>query len=126
MNKIARTLLTAAVLLMGAKASAHGIPQPQHGGLIDDAGLVAVEMVSKGDTVELYLTDDDQPVSASNVKGVLTVTSGDDRKQLDIVPVAGNQLESNGITVTPGARVSALLTLADGQTKVNARFKIPQ
>ncbi len=124
MKAVFHSLLVACVLFM-SQANAHGVPQPQHGGLIEDAGLVAIEMVANGDTVDLYLTDHDQPVSAEGVTGVLTITTRHKRVKTDIVALSGNQLQSKGVSYQSGSRVSALLTLADGKTKVSARFKIP-
>ncbi|MFJ4142879.1 hypothetical protein [Pseudomonas sp. NPDC089734] len=125
MKTVLNTLLATACALLMSQASAHGIPTPQHGGLIEDAGLVAIEMVANGDTIDLYLTDHDQPVSAEGVTGVLTITTRHKREKTEIVPVSGNQLRSQGVSYKSGSRVSALLTLADGKTKVSARFKIP-
>ncbi|WP_122318379.1 hypothetical protein [Pseudomonas cichorii] len=124
MKAVFHCLLVACALFIG-QANAHGIPKPQHGGLIEDAGLVAIEMVANGDTVDLYLTDHDQAVSAENVSGVLTITTRHKRVKTDIVAVSGNHLQSKGVSFQSGSRVSALLTLADGETKVSARFKIP-
>lgn len=124
MKAVFHSLLVACALFMN-QANAHGVPQPQHGGLIEDAGLVAIEMVANGDTVDLYLTDHDQPVSAEGVTGVLTITTRHKRVKTDIVALSGNQLQSKGVSYQSGSRFSALLTLADGKTKVSARFKIP-
>ncbi|WP_321794726.1 hypothetical protein [Caballeronia sp. J97] len=124
MKPITRILAISAVAFLSSQAWAHGVPMPQHGGLVDDAGLVAVEMVAKGNTVELYLTDDDAPVDAQNVKGTLTVTGPDAKQQSSIAPLSGNQLQSKGVTVKPGSKVTALLTMADGVTKVSARFVV--
>ncbi len=124
MKAVFHCLLVACALFM-SQANAHGVPQPQHGGLIEDAGLVAIEMVANGDTVDLYLTDHDQQVSADNVTGVLTITTRHKRVKTDIIALSGNQLQSKGVSYQSGSRVSALLTLADGKTKVSARFKIP-
>lgn len=124
MNNLARILAVSASAFMINHAVAHGIPLPQHGGLIDDAGVVAVEMVAKSGAVDLYVTDDDAPVDAKGIKGVLTVTSkAGTKKEIPIAPVSGNHLQSKGIDVEPGSRVTALLTMADGTTKVSARFK---
>ncbi|MBX8518372.1 hypothetical protein K5D33_08305 [Pseudomonas cichorii] len=124
MKAVFHSLLVACAIFM-SQANAHGAPQPQHGGLIEDAGLVAIEMVTNGDTVDLYLTDHDQPISAENVTGVLTITTRHKRVKTDIVALSGNQLQSKGVSYQSGSRISALLTLADGKTKVSARFKIP-
>ncbi|MEN1835663.1 hypothetical protein AAIM60_22545 [Pseudomonas lijiangensis] len=125
MKAFFQTLLAATCALLMSQASAHGVPQPQHGGLIEDAGLVAIEMVARGDTVDLYLTDHDEPVSAASVTGVLTITTRHKRAKTDIVALSGNQLQSKGVSYQSGSRISALLTLADGKTKVSARFRIP-
>ncbi|WP_095067605.1 hypothetical protein [Pseudomonas sp. Irchel 3A18] len=124
MKAVFHCLLVACALFMN-QANAHGVPQPQHGGLIEDAGLVAIEIVTNGDTVDLYLTDHDQPISAENVTGVLTITTRHKRVKTDIVALSGNQLQSKGVSYQSGSRISALLTLADGKTKVSARFRIP-
>ncbi|MET3232885.1 UNVERIFIED_ORG: hypothetical protein ABIC54_005093 [Burkholderia sp. 1263] len=125
MNYLARTLAVTTAAFTINQAVAHGVPLPQHGGIMDDAGLVAVEMVAKNRTVELFVTDDDAPVDARNIKGVLTVTSASGaKKETPIAAVSGNQLRSQDVEVPPGSRVTALLTMADGTTKVSARFKV--
>lgn len=125
MNTLAKILAVTASAFFVSQAIAHGIPLPQHGGLMDDAGLVAVEMVAKPGAVDLYVTDDDAPVDAKNIKGVLTVTNAAGaKKETPITLVTGNQLQSKGVNVEAGSKVTALLTMADGTTKVSARFKV--
>ncbi|KWC21878.1 hypothetical protein WL48_33620 [Burkholderia ubonensis] len=124
MNPLCKTAAWLGCTLLVAHAWAHGVPMPQHGGLVDDAGLVAVEMAPGKGAVDLYLTDDDAPVDAHNVKGVLTVTNPDGKQEASIASVSGNQLRAKGVTVKPGAKVTTLLTMADGTTKVSARFKV--
>lgn len=124
MNAISRILAVSAAFFLTSQSWAHGVPMPQHGGIVDDAGLVAVELVAKDNAADLYLTDDDAPVDAQNVRGVLTVTGPDGKQQTTVTPLSGNQLHAKGVTVKPGTKVTALLTMADGVTKVSARFTV--
>jgi hypothetical protein len=125
MNNLARILAVSTSAFLINHAVAHGVPLPQHGGLMDDAGVVAVEMVAKSGVVDLYVTDDDAPVDSKGIKGVLTITNtAGAKKDTPIASVGGNRLQSKGVSVEPGSRVTALLTMADGTTKVSARFKV--
>ncbi len=74
------TLVSLAFLLLAAPAMAHDA-KPLHGGKIAFAGHFHVEMVAKGEAVEVYLIDHhNKPMPVAGYKG-LAILSADGKSQ---------------------------------------------
>jgi len=69
-----RTGLAAlALAALPASAFAHGSMKPQHGGLVHMSGETLIELVTGPKGVDVYLSEEDEPVPAA---GSLTPTTG--------------------------------------------------
>jgi hypothetical protein len=105
-------------------AQAHGGTQPEHGGVVQLVGDMTFELVARPEGVELYVEDDGDEVTSSDLVAKLTVVSAGARSDVTLTPSAGNKFEAKGVKIAPGAKVTVLLTLKDKQSKIAANFTI--
>jgi hypothetical protein len=121
-----KKLLTVAVLGLSALSSnvalAHGDAKAKHGGVVATANDLSFELAAEGGNAVIYIEDHGKPVAPTGLKGKLTVLSGAEKSEADLV-VAGDKLEAKGITLAPGAKaVAALVTPA--AKAITVRFTI--
>ncbi len=121
-----KKLLTVAVLGLSALsfnvALAHGGGKAKHGGVVATASDLSFELAAEGGNAVIYIEDHGKPVAPTGLKGKLTVLSGAEKSEADLV-VAGDKLEAKGITLAPGAKaVVALVTPA--AKAITVRFTI--
>jgi hypothetical protein len=121
-----KKLLTVAVLGLSALsfnvALAHGDAKAKHGGVVATANDLSFELAAEGGNAVIYIEDHGKPVAPTGLKGKLTVLSGAEKSEADLV-VAGDKLEAKGITLAPGAKaVAALVTPA--AKAITVRFTV--
>ena len=124
MKKIASVLLLASVALTLSSAYGHGAPTPNHGGQVLAVGETWLELVAGSGTVELYVEDDGDPMPSAGLGGQLTIQNGASKTEYALKPAGGNKLEAKGALAPKGAKVTAVLVLADKKTRVPATFVI--
>lgn len=117
---LGKLVLCSAALAMG-NAYGHGTPMARHGGVIQAVGETWLELVVKGDKIELYLEDDGDPMPSAGVSGTVSVAGKPG--ELTLSPAGDNKLTARGAVAT-GAKVTARLLLADKKTKVAATFAL--
>ena len=84
------TLLAA--LLTAVAADAHEAAG-QHGGRTTDVGAYHVELVAKGETVDIFVTNAKQePVPAGGFKGAAILVLGGKATRIPLAPAEGNRL----------------------------------
>jgi hypothetical protein len=105
-------------------AHAHGGTQPEHGGVVQLVGDMSFELVARPDGVELYVEDDGDEVNSADLAAKLTIVNAGTKSEVMLAPAAGNKFEAKGVKIAPGAKVTALLTLKDKQSKIAASFTI--
>lgn len=104
-------------------AMAHGAGKARHGGVVQVAHDVNFELVATADGVTLYLVDHDQPMPSKGIAGKLTVLQGGKKTEADLEEAGDNQLKANGVMVSKGAKVVAVLNNVEGKT-VTVRFSV--
>ena len=124
MKRIASAVLLASAALVLSSAHGHGTPTPNHGGQVMAVGETWLELVAANGAVELYVEDDGDPLPSADLSGHVTVQNGAARTDYVLKPAGGNKLEAKGAQVPKGAKVTAVLVLADKKTKVPASFII--
>jgi hypothetical protein len=122
MKRSITALLAAAALAAGA-AWGHGDEKARHGGLVQMAGEVKLELVAKGENAEVYLDDHGQPIPTGKLSGRLTVVSGAKKSVAKLEPEGGDRLVAKGVKLAKGDKVVALVLLEDKSTS-SARFVI--
>ncbi|WP_209714797.1 hypothetical protein [Duganella sp. 1411] len=124
MKKILGAVTLAAAALTSGHAFAHGAPVANHGGIVQAVGETWLELVVKGDQVELYLQDDGDDMPSAEVTGKVTLVTEAGRKEFALKPAGGNKLEAKAPGVAKVGKVLALLTMADKKTRVSTTFDI--
>ncbi|MFH7042063.1 hypothetical protein ABT392_07045 [Paucibacter sp. JuS9] len=122
MKKLSTLVLLAASLQLGV-AFAHGDEKPRHGGIVQMAGELKLELVATPDAAELYLDDHGQAVPTAKVSGKLTVLSGGAKSEFKLEPAAGDKLVAKGAKLVKGDKVIAVVITEDKQNS-SARFVI--
>ncbi|WCT79303.1 hypothetical protein [Novosphingobium humi] len=117
--------IVAAALALAAipgVAGAHGSMKPQHGGQVQMSGETLVELVSTPKGVDVYLTEEDEPVAAANYTAKLTQTAGTAKTEVKLVPAGANRLSASGFKAAKGARLVVALVDKSG-AKIFASFQ---
>jgi len=123
MKKSLSLLLAASAALALSTAHGHGTPTPNHGGIVQAVGDTWLELVPAGGKIELYVEDDGEPMPSAGLSGHVSVQNGGAKADYVLKPAGGNKLEAAGANAAKGARVIAVVVLAD-KTKVPATFVV--
>lgn len=118
----AKLLMTAALLSWSACAWAHDSTGP-HGGRVADAGQYHVELVSKSDKLELFVSDgNEKSIPATGFKAVAILVV-DGKSQRILLEPAGSALLSGTASVALPAQPKGVVQLTgpDGKT-AQAKF----
>lgn len=121
-----KKLLIVAVLALSALsfnvALAHGSAKAKHGGVLATANDLSFELAAEGGNAVIYIEDHGKPMAPTGLKGKLTVLSGAEKSEAELVVVV-NRLEAKGITLAPGAKVVAALVTPAAKA-ITVRFTI--
>lgn len=122
MRRFAVPLLLALALTPGA-VWAHGeAPQAAHGGLMQEAQELWVELVVKGTDVTVYVLDHaGKPVPATQVSGTATVLVGGQSHKVEL-SAAGEDGVRGKLPAPVTGNVVAAVALKVGGRAVSARF----
>src|SRR5262245_54900364 len=120
-----KILVTAGALaILPLTASAHSPKVGQNGGRQADAGSYHVEIVSKGQVLQVYLRDhSDQAISTQGFKGTAIFVIKGKPERIPLTPAGDNQLKGDAkvdLPVEPKGAVQ--LTTPTGST-VQAKFE---
>lgn len=123
MKKSKSLLLALSAALALSTAYGHGVPTPNHGGIVQAVGDTWLELVPAAGKIELYVEDDGDPMPSAGLSGHVSVENGGTKADYALKPAGGNKLEAAGARVPKGAKVIAVLVLAD-KSKVPATFVV--
>ena len=122
-NLAALALLTAPLAMAGV-AHAHGSMKPQHGGIVLMTGETLFELVTKPEGVELYVSEDDEPIASSSATAKLSIVSGAATKNAPLAPAAGNKYVAKGLKIAGGSKVTVTLVNNASKAKTFATFTV--
>ncbi len=112
------------LVALPVSVQAHGSMKPSHGGMVIMSGEILVELVRGAKGVDVYVSEEDEPIAASGLNAKLAVTAAGAKKDTPLVAGQGNKLSAPGLKVPPGAKVVvALVDKRDG-TKTFATFTV--
>ncbi len=123
MRMLIKTFLAIIPLVLSLQSYAHGITDPQHGGIVKVIGDVSLELVRGSDHVRVYILDD-VTVDTSGMSGKLKVESSAGKSQYPLTPIEDGGLEADGARVPSDSTVLAIIVKADGYSKIAAKFQI--
>lgn len=119
MKRIA-ALLTSA--LIATAAFAHEATGP-NGGRLVDAGSYHVELVPKGQGVDVYVTDaNDKPVPVAGYRGTAVLVVGGKPQRIALEPAGANRLSGPASVAIP-ANVKGAVQLQTPAGAVQGRFQ---
>jgi hypothetical protein len=114
-----RTLSTSLLIALSAcAASAHGIPKPKHGGVVDVGGEISFEMVVTPSTMTFFLEDHGKPIPTQGAVGELLLGSETGKKIGALRGASGNSMTGKLATFKPGSHLFIRVVLGDGSTVV--------
>lgn len=114
-KSILSVLAGVTLLALPLTANAHGSMKPSHGGIVTMSGEIMVELVRGPKGVDIYVSEEDEPIAAAGLNAKLTVTAGGAKKDTPLVAGKGNKLSAPGLKVPAGAKVVvALIDKRDG------------
>lgn len=121
--KLAPAIIIFALALAPSLSFAHGDrPQAAHGGEIQDAQGVWVELVVKASDVAIYvMTEDHKPVSSAQVTGSATVLVEGKSYKVELSPGRANSLQGKLSVAATGRIVATVALKVDGKP-ASARF----
>lgn len=114
--------LVLVVVLAIAPALAHDSTGP-NGGRVTDLGPFHVELIAKGSTVELYVTDaNNKVVAMDGYKGLAILAIAGKSERIGLAPGTENKLTGTStVAIPPNAKGVVRLTGPDGKTN-QAKF----
>lgn len=121
---ITAALAGLSLIALAGSASAHGSMKPLHGGIVTMTGETVVELVRAPKGVDVYITEEDEPLAASGFSGKLIVTAAGAKKETPLAAQAGNRLSAPGLKIPAGAKVTVALTAKGSGAKTLASFTV--
>ncbi|NOW45130.1 hypothetical protein FHW96_001285 [Novosphingobium sp. SG751A] len=113
---------TLAFIAIPGIAVAHGSMKPQHGGMVQMSGETVIELVSTPKGIDVYLTDEDEPVAAAGYTAKLTQTAGGAKTEAVLTLAGANKLSAAGFKPVKGAKLVVALIDKSG-AKIFATFQ---
>ncbi|ETI65398.1 hypothetical protein C100_02250 [Sphingobium sp. C100] len=101
---IGLTLIAAPAML-----HAHGSMKPQHGGMVQMTGETMVELVSGPKGVDIYLSEEDEPIAAAGFTAKLTQSAAGKKTEAALKAAGGNKLVAAGFKPVKGAKLIVML-----------------
>lgn len=114
--------LLATLMLIASPALAHDAPR-NHGGVVADVGPYHVELVAKGQAIDLYLTDDaNRAVEAAAFKGVAILIVDGKPQRIVVTPASGNRLTGSASGAVTGAPKGAVQLQTPQGATIQGKF----
>ena len=124
-NAHALVLSAAFSLLVPVVVQAHGSMKPTHGGIVQMSGEILVELVAAPKGLEIYVSEEDEPVPATDFNARLIITAANGTKTGGALSVAGgNKFVAPGVKVPAGGKVVVALVAKADDAKTFATFRM--
>lgn len=106
-------------------ADKHDDAHAKHGGVAVEAGTYHVELLAKGKSLTVYVSDhNDKPVDVKGAKATANVFSGKDKGTVTLAVSGANAMSGEApFTIATDAKVVVSFTLAGKKTE-QARFTL--
>ncbi len=121
--RLAATALGLALALVPISGFAHGeLPMASHGGIMQEAGEMYLELVVKGTDVTVYMLDEARkPMPGAQATGTATILVDGKTHKVELKAAEGNSLHGT-LPVEVGGKVVATVALKIGGKTESARF----
>ena len=122
---LAAGIAAAFAFAMPQIGNAHGSMKPSHGGAVQMSGEILVELVKTAKGVDVYITEEDEPLVATGFDAKLIVTPAAGKKYTAaLAPVSGNRLTAAGLKPASGSKVVVSLVEKSSAAKTFATFEL--
>lgn len=111
-----------ALAALPAAALAHGSMKPQHGGMVQMSGETLIELVAGPKGVDIYLSEEDEPVAVAGFTAKLIQTAGGAKTEAPLKATGANTLSAPGFKAARGAKLVVALVDKSG-AKIFATFQ---
>ena len=110
--------LALALAMIATPAFAHEPRKGPNGGLLVDAGVYHIEIVSSGMTIDVFVSDSaDKPVAAQGFKATVVLAVAGKSMRVLLTPGGGSRLTGQSESMLPAnPKGAVLLTAPDGKT----------
>lgn len=102
-------MIALAMMATPAMLHAHGSMKPQHGGMVQMSGETMFELVTTPKGVDVYLSEEDEPLAAAGFTAKLTQTVAGQKTEAALKPAGGNKLTAAGFKPAKGAKLVVAL-----------------
>jgi hypothetical protein len=94
------------------------------GGVVAEGKAFDAELVAKPDLITVHVGDHGKPMRTLGAKGKITLLTGADKTEADLVPAGDSRMEAKGtFTVSKGTKAVVEITL-EGKKPGTLRFVI--
>lgn len=97
--------------------------QSVHGGVVVEVRHIDLELVARPERVQLYLRDHGKPLDVSGGSAKLTLLSGGEKQEAELLPVDGRLEAQGSFKVGPGTKAVAVVS-RPGKASTTARFTL--
>jgi len=94
--------------------------KPLHGGIVSEVKDIDYELVAKPEQIQLFVRDHGKPADIAKGSVKLTVLSGGQKQEINLLPDGERFLAKGAFAITPGAKAVAQVSL--GGPAVTVRF----
>jgi hypothetical protein len=121
--RLAATAFGLTLALAPVSGFAHGeLPLASHGGVMQEAGEMYLELVVKGNDVDVYVLDEARkPLPGAQATGTATVLVDGKSHKVELKAAEGNRLHGT-LPVEASGRIVATVVLKVGGKTASARF----
>ena len=109
-------ILAALALAVPGTALAHGSTKPRHGGIMVVTGETQIETLVTAGGLDIFVSEEDQPLKASGLSGNASVKGSAGRVELRAQD--GNRLRASGLVPAPGQAV--VVTVINNATGIRS------
>jgi hypothetical protein len=95
----------------------------KHGGQLSESGAYHVELVAKGDVVEVYVADlDDKPIAVSGFKGLAILSAGGKSQRITLEAGDGGKMTGKAAVSLPTKPKGVVQFTPPGGKTVSVKF----
>lgn len=122
---LAAGLAAAFALSMPHIGNAHGSMKPSHGGVVQESGEILFELVKTSKGIDVYITEEDEPLAATGYDAKLIITPAAGQKySAALKPASDNRFTAAGIKPASGSKVVVSLVDKKSAAKAFATFTL--
>ena len=97
---------------------------PKFGGIVTAGKAFDAELVAKPDLITVYVSDHGKSLSTKGAKGKITLLSGADKTEFELIPAGDDRMEAKGkFNVSKGTKAVVMIE-PQGKKPGTLRFEI--